>query len=77
MTISSSADHDDIMRKSILDVYSMIDESALKRNVATIGDAIISTVYQSKVSFLSLLHWRQLPALVENLILKFDDVIIT
>ena len=56
MTISSSADHDDIMRKSILDVYSMIDESALKRNVATIGDAIISTVYQSKVSFLSLLH---------------------
>ena len=38
------------MRKSILDVYSLIDENALKNNVAAISDAVISTVYQSKVN---------------------------
>ena len=49
MTISSSSDHDDIMRRSMLDVYGMIDEVQLKRNIGAISDALISTVYQSKI----------------------------
>ena len=37
------------MRRSMLDVYGMIDEVQLKRNIGAISDALISTVYQSKI----------------------------
>ena len=37
------------MRRSMLDVYGMIDEAQLKRNIGAISDALISTVYHSKV----------------------------
>ena len=33
----------------MLDVYGMIDEVQLKRNIGAISDALISTVYQSKI----------------------------
>ena len=37
------------MRRSMLDVYGIIDEAQLKRNIGAVSDALISTVYHSKV----------------------------
>lgn len=50
MTISSVADSYDASRNSMADVYGQISEQDFKNGATIIGEAILSTIYQSTVN---------------------------
>ena len=50
MTISSFASADSAQRNSLTDVFGQIDEQNFRKAATIIGDALLSTIYQSNVS---------------------------
>ena len=53
MTISSFASADSAQRNSLTDVFGQIDEQNFRKAATIIGDALLSTIYQSNVSLLT------------------------
>ena len=54
MTISSFASADSAQRNSLTDVFGQIDEQNFRKAATIIGDALLSTIYQSNVSFITI-----------------------
>ena len=52
--MSSVEDPKSAIRYSMLDNYGMINEDALQKNAHAISDAILSTIYQSTVSIMTI-----------------------